>query len=403
MAQTRADGVAPGRDEAPERHRTTFGPGDVLQLVRDGSVSTRRDIQELTGRSRITVAQRVDALLAAGFLREVRGDRRTGGRSPSELEFNVDHRVVLAASVDTKHTRLAIARLNGDIVASSEIATAVTSGPEVVLAAVGDAFHDLLATTSTDPARVGAIGISIPGPVDPHTGRPSQPPILPGWDAFPMIERLQEFLDVPVFVENDADAMAFGEQSTLYAASRSLCLVKVSTGIGAGIVIGGRIYHGSDGGSGDIGHIRLAGEGAICQCGSVGCLAAVASGRAVARSLSAMGVEAESGHDVAALLTAGNVHALRLVHEAGIRIGEVLATVVTTLNPGVLVIGGDLASTSLIGGIRESLYPRSLPRATRNLEVRPSILGPDAGLIGLTLVAVDCLYGADAVNRGLYV
>ncbi len=401
MVQTRVERERFGARGGTDRGRGAPGPGDVLQLIRDHVVETRRDLQEFTGLSRITVAQRVDALLSAGFVREAGGGRATGGRRPNTLEFDVDHRVLLTASIDTRHTRAAITRLDGQILKDVEFLASVTDGPEIVLAALAGAYEELLIATRTPRERVGAISISIPGPVDPHTGRPSQPPILPGWDAFPIIERMQEFIDVPVFVENDADTMALGEQSTNYVLSSSFCLVKVSTGIGTGIVIDGRIYHGIDGGAGDIGHIRLSGEGAVCQCGSVGCLAAVASGRAVARALSAMGVPAESGHDVADLMRAGNVHALRLTHQAGTRIGEVLATVVSTLNPGVLLVGGDLASSTLIGGIREGLYPRSLARATRNLEIRLSALGPDAPLIGLARVAVDSLYAADVVNRVL--
>ncbi|HEV7184933.1 MAG: ROK family transcriptional regulator [Actinomycetales bacterium] len=396
MALTRADHEV----RTKERSSAASGPGDILQLVRDRAVETRRDVQELTGLSRMTVAQRVDALLSAGLIREG-GPRTTGGRRANSLEFDVDHAVLLVAAVDTRHTHAAVTRLDGAVLADTEFAAAVTDGPGAVLRALAETFADLLDSLAMPKERIGAVSISIPGPVDPHTGRPSQPPILPGWDAFPVIERMQEFVDVPVFVENDADAMAFGEQTLNYETSSSLCLVKVSTGIGTGIVINGQIYHGVDGGAGDIGHIRLAGETAICQCGSVGCLAAVASGRAVARALSAMGLTVESGRDVAALMHAGNVHALRLTHEAGTRIGEVLATVVSTLNPGVLLVGGDLASSALIGGIREALYPRSLARATRNLDIRLSTLGADAGIAGLARVAVNTLYAPEAVNRAL--
>jgi predicted NBD/HSP70 family sugar kinase len=224
---------------------------------------------------------------------------------------------------------------------------------------------------------------------------------MPGWDAYPIAEHLAQVNAVPTFVENDADAMAFGEQSTNFADSNAVCLVKVSTGIGSGLVINGSVYHGIDGGAGDIGHIRLAGETAICQCGSRGCLAAVASGRAVAMKLTDLGIPAGSGRDVARLLRAGNVDALALTHDAGRRIGEVMATVVSMINPGVLVVSGDLASAELLGGLRESLYPRSLPRATRNLNIHLSELGDQAGLIGMARIVADALYSAGAINHQL--
>lgn len=140
--------------------------------------------------------------------------------------------------------------------------------------------------------------------------------------------------------------MAYGEQRAGYADCSAFALVKVSTGIGAGVVVGGSIYRGIDGGAGDIGHIRVPqGADALCKCGSYGCLAAVASGGAVARRLAEAGVPAASGSDVRDLLTAGHPGATALAREAGRVVGDVLATVVTLLNPGVLMIAGDLAGT----------------------------------------------------------
>jgi predicted NBD/HSP70 family sugar kinase len=221
---------------------------------------------------------------------------------------------------------------------------------------------------------------------------------MPGWDAYPIADHIADQIPVPTFVENDADAMAFGEQSTRYADNPSLCLVKVSTGIGSGLVLGGSIYHGIDGGAGDIGHIRLTGETALCQCGSRGCLAAIASGGAIAADLRTVGHDVRSGQDVKALLDAGNVDAVALTHQAGRRIGEVMATVVSMVNPGILVISGDLAGSPLLGGLRETLYPRSLARATRNLEIRLTTLGDDAGLIGMARIVADSLFSPASVN-----
>ncbi len=163
---------------------------------------------------------------------------------------------------------------------------------------------------------------------------------------------------------NDADAAALGEYAAGHDGLRALCLVKVSTGIGTGIVIDGRLYTGADGGAGDIGHVRVSPRSdALCQCGMQGCLAAVASGRAVAAELTEQGYPASSGHEVRELLRAGNADAARLTQQAGRRIGEVMATVVCLLNPEVLLIGGDLASAPLLAGHpRDALSVRPAPR-----------------------------------------
>jgi predicted NBD/HSP70 family sugar kinase len=377
------------------------GPGDILQLIRSQEANTRRDIQTLTGLSRVTVAQRVDALMEARLVTESGEGDATGGRRPSRLVFDVNHSTIAVASVNTMHSQVAVTDLNGKILARDTVNVPIVAGPEQVLSALSTTMTRLLQDSGMEASRLCGAGISVPSPIDPQTHRPSQPPIMPGWDNYPIADHLSEALPVAIFVENDADAMALGEQSTAYQGSSSVCLVKVSTGIGAGLVINGSVYHGIDGGAGDIGHIRLAGETALCQCGSHGCLAAIASGRAVAMKLTERGIQANSGRDVRTLLESGQVDAISLTHEAGRRIGEVMATVVSMVNPGVLVLSGDLASTSLIGGLRETLYPRSLARATRNLDIRLSTLGDQAGLIGMARIVADSLFSANAINARL--
>lgn len=375
------------------------GPGRIFELIRKGGAGTRGEILEATGLARMTVAQRVDALLAAGLIREGGSDRSGRGRRPRRLEFNVDHSVVASAAVDTTHTRTALTTLDGTILADVDTDVDVTAGPEKVLPAITSAVQDLLERTDTSAARLSGIGICVPGPIEPRTSRPSQPPIMPGWDAYPIVEHVQEIVDVPVLVENDANAMAIGEYASAYQDSRSICVIKVSTGIGVGIVVDGRVYQGIDGGAGDIGHVRLSGyPDALCQCGARGCLAAVASGRAVATSLAAAGIDAHSGRDVGALLARGDVEAVNLTREAGRVIGEVMASLVCLLNPGVLLMGGALASSPLISGVRETLYPNSPPRATRSLDIGLASLGEDAEIVGMTRTVVDHVFSAEAVD-----
>ncbi len=385
------------------------GPGDILALIRREVAHTRRDLQLTTGLSRITVAQRVDALIDAGLVKEAGESRSTGGRRPSRLVFDVGRAALAVAAVDTRHAVTAITDLAGRVLERAHVPIDITDGPQAVLAALTKSLEELSDRSEVSGLPLSGAGICVPGPVDRQTGHPAQPPIMPGWDGYPIGEHVCHALhDIkgarfagPVFVENDADAMAFGEYCSDYRDCPALCLLKVSTGIGAGLVIGGQVYGGVDGGAGDIGHIRLAGETAVCQCGSPGCVAAVASGRAVAGELTRRGIPARSGSDVARLLADGQPDAVALTHEAGRRIGEVMATVVSMVNPGLLVVGGDLASTALIGGLRETLYPRTLARATRNLDVRLSTLGADAGIVGMARIVGDRLFSAEAVNNRL--
>lgn len=381
------------------------GPGDVLDLIRRGAANTRGDLVELTGLSRMTVAQRVDALLSAGLIVEgAAAGTATGGRRRRSLAFNVGHAMVLAAALDTSHARVALTDLDGGLLTERRLELTLSDGPPPVLDLIAAAAREVIDDAGIEVTDLCGIGISVPGPVDATTGRPSQPPIMPGWDAYPIREHLAaDIAQVPVLAANDADAAAVGEWSTGFPDSTSLCFVKVSTGIGSGIVIGGRSYCGVDGGAGDIGHVRLSREydDQPCHCGGYGCLATVASGGAVARQLTALGVPAVSGSDVARLVEAGNSDAVRLTQEAGRRIGEVMSTVISVLNPGVIVFGGALASPPLLSGVRESLYRLSLPRATRHLTLHQGALGADAALVGLTRLLVDQEFAPGAVDARL--
>jgi predicted NBD/HSP70 family sugar kinase len=379
------------------------GPGDVLDLIRHRRALTRGDVLEATGLSRMTISQRLDALLAAGMIVEGETSAATGGRRPRSLAFNTSQSHVLVVAVDTTHTRIAVTDLGGAVLVEDAIDVPVSAGPSEVLDRIALAMGAVLGKQGLGVADLCGLGLSLPGPVDPVSGRPSQPPMLPGWDAYPVAEHLQPALPgVPVLTANDADAAAMGEYAAGYTHVDSLCLVKVSTGIGTGIVIGGRSYRGVDGGAGDIGHVRVSPRSeAPCQCGMQGCLAAVASGRAVAAELRSLGFAATSGREVHALLRAGEPEAARLTQAAGRRIGEVMATMVCLLNPEVVLVGGDLASAPLLAGMRETLYRQALPRATRHMALQLGSLGEDAAVAGMTRLVVDQEFSPATVNARL--
>ncbi|MFF4114511.1 ROK family protein [Streptomyces sp. NPDC001714] len=384
--------------------------GDLLELVRNGRAVTRGALQQATGLSRATVGHRLDRLFRAGWLREGAGgpvDSPLGGRPSITLEFDDSHAIVLAADLETRHARAAVVSLTGELLAEHSGTLVIQDGPDAVLGELGRWFAELLEKAGHRATEVCGIGLAVPGPVDTDTGRVVQPPIMPGWDGYDIRGRLvRAFTEhtggpaVPVLVDNDANLMAYGEQCTGYPDCSAFVLVKVSTGIGAGVVVDGSIYRGVDGGAGDIGHIRVGAE-AQCRCGSYGCLAAVASGGAVARRLAEAGVPAASGSDVRDLLASGHPEAAALAREAGRLVGDVLATVVTLLNPGVLMIAGDLAGTPFLTGVRELLYQRALPRSTAHLDVVTSRLGERAGLVGAGALVVEYLYAPERVEERL--
>jgi predicted NBD/HSP70 family sugar kinase len=380
------------------------GAGEILQLIRSGRATTRTQVLEVTGLSRVTVAQRMDALVAAGIVRAAGDAGATGGRRSERFVFDPSDSLVLVAALELGEGELAVVDPHGSLLARAPLAADVASGPDAVVPQLLDGFDVLLADAGIKPAAVGGVALSVPGPVDPHDHRLSDPPVMPGWGGWPVVEAVRERFDVPVHLENDADAMAYGEFTELGVRRdgrpQPFVLVKVSGFLGAGLVIDGRTYRGTDGGAGDIGHVDVGGD-AVCRCGRRGCLAAEAGGAALLRRLGAAGSDVGSLAELRALAERGDPLVTAELDRAAALIGRVLAVVVGVLNPADIVVAGELAVSAMIAGIRAGVYAGAQPRSTERLRIRPAVLGPDAVLIGLARVAVDHRFSAEAVDARL--
>ncbi len=380
------------------------GSGSMLRLIRDGEPMTRADLARSTGLARSTVAQRVDALLAHALLLETNGSASTGGRPPATLTFNRDAGLVLVADIGATHSRLAACDLAGTPLAEIALTQDIAAGPEAVLSWVDDRFAELLDEVGRSREQVWAIGIGVPGPVDFDTGQPVSPPIMPGWNGFSIPSWLADRFDAPVLVDNDVNIMALGEHHTHWREMEHMLVVKVGTGIGCGIVAGREIHRGSHGAAGDIGHVRIHGHDDVpCRCGNTGCLEAVAGGRALAERLAQAGFATQHSRDVVRLVQAGEPKAVRMVRETGRSLGDVLAAAVNFFNPGAIVIGGDIADTDehLLAGVREAVFQRSLPLATRDLRIVRSKLGDRAGITGAAMLAIEHVLAPTAIDRAI--
>jgi predicted NBD/HSP70 family sugar kinase len=397
----RAGGTGTGSDRLLPGNPVSAGR--LLLLVRRGVATTRRDLIHVTGLSRSTVTQRVNMLLAAGLLRKSAGEAEGRGRPAGTLAFDEGFGHILVAGLHRDRAELTALDLGGRVLHRRERPIAIGDGPEPVLGEVEAELDALVADAGVDPAATVALGVGVPGPVDVSVGRVMQPPVMPGWHDYPVRDRLAARLGVPVFVENDANLMALGEQRVHWPGAPTLLLVTVGTGIGAGIVIDGRLYRGVDGSAGDIGHIRMHGHEERCACGAVGCLAAVASGAALVRRLAGLGKDVVHVADVRRLVQQGDADTVAAVRAAGQLAGEVLTTVVSVLNPEILVLAGDMAHTNehFLTGMRELIYQRSLPRATRNLRVVSTKLGESASVVGMTELVVDEVFAPAAVDARL--
>lgn len=398
--------TVPGTAAAPPAPAgSALRAGELFQVLRDGRARTRAELAEITGLARSTIATRIDALMSCGLIGPAGEALSSGGRPPSRFAFSASSRVVVAVDVGATHVLIALTDLGGRVLDESRAAIEVSVGPVAVLDLVVEQARNLLTRAGRDPRELAGIGIGLPGPVEHSTGKPANPPIMPGWDGFDVPAFVQRAFgrgrELDVLVDNDVNIMALGERAGFWPVEENLLFIKVATGIGAGIVGRGLLQRGADGTAGDIGHVRLArGDGVLCRCGNVGCLEALASGPAVAAALAAAGVPAETGDDVLELVRRGSVDAVQAVRQAGRDIGEVLATCVNLLNPSVIVIGGGLSAAGeyLLAGVREMVYQRSLPLATARLRIVQSMAGDRAGVLGASRMIIDHVLSPDRIG-----
>ncbi|MFD7287141.1 ROK family protein [Streptomyces sp. NPDC059863] len=380
------------------------GAGELLQLLRDGRPRTRAELARLTGLARSTVNIRVDALLASGLLAPSGRAASTGGRPPARFAFNPQARVVVGADLGATHGNVALTDLTGTPLSEVAERVDISAGPITVLDWVVATIRRLLDEADRDVGDLAGIGIGLPGPVEHASGRPICPPIMPGWDGYDVPAHVRRHWDVPVLVDNDVNLMALGEHVTAHPELDHLLFIKVATGIGAGIISGRRLLRGAVGAAGDLGHVAAPHvSDVLCTCGNTGCLEAVASGRAIIEHLAAVGVPAMTNSDVVALVRDGNTAATQAVRQAGRRVGEIIATCVSLLNPELVVIGGSLAQAgeSLIAGAREVVYGRTHPLATARLQIVPATTGIRSGVIGAAAMAIQHALTADRLDAAL--
>lgn len=368
-----------------------------LALLRDGVPRTRAQIVELTGLSRTTVGARIETLLASGLVGPEGADDSTGGRPPGRFAFRPAARLVLAVDLGATHAVVALTDLAGSVLDSRARRVPITDGPEAVLGWVLATGQELLDGLRRPAGDLAGVGIGVPGPVEHRSGTPISPPIMPGWDRYPVTRRVRQVFDVPVLVDNDVNLLALAEYHAVWPDRDDLLFVKVATGIGAGLVSGGRLQRGAQGSAGDLGHVRIpaAGERAGQK------LEMVASGAALARELTAQGAPASGTDDVVELARAGDPRVLEAVRQAGRDLGEVLATCVNLLNPSVIVIGGGLSLVGehLLAGVREVVYRHSTPLATQYLTVVQTRSGELGGVLGAALLVVDEVLGPAGGDR----
>ena len=370
----------------------------VVDALRREGTASRTDLVRMTGLSRTTITTLVGDLQARGLVIEdadghERPEKPGRGRPPVLLRLAPPAGAAVGVDFGHRHVRVAVADLSSTVLAERRVEMDVDAAASTALDAAAEMVTDVLDEAGVKRGQVAGAGMGLPGPIDLRTGTVGSSVILADWAGIKAAEELSKRLGMRVEVDNDANLGALAELSL--GAGRGLedlVYVKVSSGIGAGLVLGGRLHRGATGIAGEIGHVQVRADGAVCRCGNRGCLETVASGPALLSVLRPAHGPDLTVAGMLELAAAGDLGTLRVLNDAGRAIGHALGDLCNSLNPAAIVVGGDLsaAGTPLLDGIREAVDRHAQPGAAEAVSVMRSVLGERAEVLGaLTLVIND--------------
>jgi predicted NBD/HSP70 family sugar kinase len=369
----------------------------VLSALRVAGITSRAELARRTGLSRTTVSSLVGDLVRDGLVAE-RVDHSAapgaqGGRPP--ILVSIDRQAGAAVGIDIgrSHVTVAVADLGHTVLAELRRELPNDHRADQGLNAASELVDTALAEAGVDRSCVLGAGMGLPGPVHADTGTVGSPSILPGWVGVAAARAMSDRLSLPVSVDNDANLGALAEH--VWGAGEGvpdMIYLKLATGIGAGLVLGGRLYAGAGGTAGELGHTIVDEHGPVCRCANRGCLETLASGAATVELLRpTLGPDLTLGR-VVELALDGQPAATRVVADAGRHIGRAVANLVNLLNPSRIVVGGEMAACGdvLLDPLRQECLRHTITSAGDDVEIRHSPLGDRAQVLGaLALVLQD--------------
>jgi predicted NBD/HSP70 family sugar kinase len=357
--------------------------GTTLSLVSRQSPTSRAEISRLTGLTRAAVSSLVGELIDDGLLRELGPGPSAGGKPPTLLALNERGRDVVAVDLGNRPFRGALVDLTGRIHHRVDTGAADLNGEPAVEAAMA-LISDLLGHAE---APVLGIGVGTPGVVDAE-GHVIEAANL-DWHHLDLGRRIRMAFDLPVSIANDAQVAALAEYQRHTGENDNVMLVKLGQGVGAGVVIGGRLHRGDHFAAGEVGHVQVVTDGPICPCGNRGCLETVASIPAILRTVGA-DPSRDAWDALSLAAVTGEEPLRRALRLAGSHLGAVLAHAVGLLDIRRIVISSELRNSGddLIDEVRTSLAQRILPSTADLITVELSSLGADLVLVGAASAVV---------------
>jgi predicted NBD/HSP70 family sugar kinase/DNA-binding transcriptional ArsR family regulator len=367
----------------------------VIETLYRHPATSRVELTRHTGLSRATVSNLVDELRQAGVVEEHAPPNhdapdgaerpRNTGRPPVRLSLVPGAAFAVGLDFGHQHIRVAVCDLSGESIVDEWSPAEVDHAPTESLDLAQELVRAALKSADIDDERLLGVGMGVAAPVNKTTGELEADGILPGWRGIRPAAEMEQRLGVPVRLENDANVGALGEK--VLGAGRGVddfVYVRLSAGIGAGLVLDGRPYQGFGGVAGEIGHVLVEEQGLICRCGNRGCLETVASPVAVAALLERSSQQPVSVERLLELVEAGDRGATRAVGDAGEAVGRVLAGLVNALNPELVIVGGELAAAGpvLLDPIRAAIDRHGVAAAAARVRVTAGTLGARAEVLG---------------------
>jgi glucokinase-like ROK family protein len=394
----------------------SFNKHVALDLIRFSTVGlSRTDLADQMGLTRAAVSLIVNDLLESKVVQEAESRSAPSGRPPIVLEINPNGGLVGAVDMGATHLSISLADFTARIHKESEYPFDIKNGPEFCIEQADKNLRDMLNELGLSVSNLSAVGVGVPGPVITEAGMVFAPPIMPGWDHFPIRETLEKLWNCPVTLNNDAELGALGEWA--YGAGRgekNIAYIKIGSGVGAGLIINQQIYGGTTGAAGEIGHITIDKHGPRCTCGNRGCLEAYAGGHAIAQQgrslaksrkrtlLSDVPLDTITAHEVAEAARRGDIPAQDILRRAGTSIGIAIAGLVNLFNPSVVIIGGGVSQMGdiLTTPIRQAVREHAMRASEQSVRITTGTLGHRSLVMGAIVQAVNVAIHAAAENKG---
>lgn len=391
----------------------SFNKHAALDLIRFSATGlSRSELADQMGLTRAAVSLIINDLIESKIVLEAESRSAPSGRPPVVLEINPNHGLVAAIDMGATHISIALADFSARILQEVEFPLGIKSGPEVCIAQANQHLMQLLESQNLTLSDLSAVGVGVPGPVITDAGMVVAPPIMPGWDRYPILATLEKMWGCPVTLNNDAELGALGEWA--YGAGRgekNIAYIKVGSGIGAGLILNKQIYGGTTGAAGEIGHLTIDENGPLCSCGNHGCLEAFAGGDAIAKQGQELvrsgkrtmlsSLEKVTAHDVSEAARRGDLHAQEILRRSGTFIGIAIAGLINLFNPSIVIIGGGVAQVGdiITVPIRQAVRERAMRASEQSVRIVTGMLGRRSLLIGATIQALNLAIHSAAENK----